>query len=189
MREHVVRVIEFDTERLRLRQWCQEDRSFYAQLNRDPQVMAYFPAPLSRAESDAMADRCEAFIAERGWGLWAVELKESGQFIGSVGLNIPTATLPFTPCVEIGWRLAFSFWGKGLAHEAATRVLQAGFEQLALPEIVSFTALINLRSQAVMERLGMERQKPDFDHPSVAVGHPLRKHCWYRLTREQWITR
>lgn len=176
------RLIEFETERLRLRQWRAADREPFAALNADPRVMAFFPAPLDRAASDAMAERCQALIAERGWGFWAAELKSRGKFIGFVGLHIPSPELPFSPCVEIGWRLAHPYWGKGLASEGARGALHVAFEQLGLSEIVSFTALGNLKSRAVMERLGME-PAGTFEHPHVAAGSALRLHCLYRLRR------
>jgi RimJ/RimL family protein N-acetyltransferase len=183
---NVAAIIEFETERLRLRQWRDSDREPFAALNADARVMEFFPALLSRAESDAMADRCASLIAERGWGVWAVETKAAAQFIGMVGLHIPTAALPFSPCVEILWRLAAQHWGKGYATEAARGALLAGFDQIGLAEIVSFTTLTNLKSQAVMERLGMKREAAAFEHPSVAAGSPLRAHCLYRLSRNQW---
>lgn len=127
-----------------------------------------------------MVDRCESMIARNGWGFWAAELRGSGEFIGFVGLNDPTAPLPFAPCTEVGWRLAFEFWGRGLATEAAREALRFGFEQLGLEEIVSFTAVSNQRSRAVMERLGMS-QSGTFEHPSVPAGSPLRLHWLYRL--------
>ncbi len=102
-------IVEFETECLRLRQWLPGDREPFAVLNADPNVMVFFPALLDRASSDAMADRCQALILERGWGFWAAELKETQQFIGFVGLHVPIAELPFSPCVEIGWRLAYPF--------------------------------------------------------------------------------
>lgn len=178
--------LEIDTPRLRLRQWRAADRAPFAALNADPRVMEHFPSTLDRAASDAIAGRCEAHIAERGWGFWAAERQDSGDFIGFVGLNVPTAALPFAPCVEIGWRLAHSAWGQGLASEAARAALSAGFGTLGLSEIVSFTALSNRRSQAVMERLGMRRTAEDFDHPVLPEGHPLRRHCLYRLDAEAW---
>ncbi|MCJ0763972.1 GNAT family N-acetyltransferase [Variovorax terrae] len=179
-------LIELETGRLYLRQWKASDREPFAALNADPKVMAFFPAPLERAASDAMAERCQALIAERGWGFWAVETKEARQFIGFVGLHTPMAELPFAPCVEIGWRLGFSSWGQGFATEAAGAALRAGFEVLRLPEIVSFTAVRNLRSRAVMARLGMLEAAGTFEHPAVPVGNPLREHVLYRLSREQW---
>lgn len=179
-------LIEFDTQRLRLRQWIEADREPFARLSTDPRVMEFLPNLLERAASDAMVDRLQASIADRGWGLWAVESKADRQFIGFVGLHIPKVDFPFSPCVEIGWRLAFEYWGKGYATEAAGEVLKVGFDRLGLPEIVSFTATINRRSRAVMERLGMEPEAETFEHPSLPVGHPLREHYLYRLSREKW---
>jgi RimJ/RimL family protein N-acetyltransferase len=175
-------LIEFETERLRLRQWRASDREPFAALNADPRVMEFFPSLLTRAESDAMADRCESIIQERGWGLWAAESKDIGEFIGFIGLHTPSDLLPFSPCVEIGWRLAFEHWGKGLASEAANGALRVAFESLGLEEIVSFTAVGNCRSRAVMERLGM-RESGTFDHPQVPKDSSLRLHSLYRLSR------
>lgn len=179
------KLIEFETQRLRLRQWKPSDREPFAALNSDPRVMAFFPSPLTRSDSDAMADRCHTLIEERGWGLWATESKATQAFIGFVGLHVPAVELPFSPCVEVGWRLAFQYWQKGYATEAARDVLRVGFELLNLPEIVSFCALHNVRSRAVMQRLGM-RESGTFEHPSVPADSPLRQHIWYRLTRKHW---
>jgi RimJ/RimL family protein N-acetyltransferase len=180
-------MVELDTERLRLRQWRDSDFEPFARMNADARVMQFYPATLGRAASDAMAERIRARIAERGWGLWAAELRASGEFIGYVGLEVPLADLPFSPCVEIGWRLGQAYWGKGLATEAARAAMRVGFEQLRLDEIVSFTALVNRRSRAVMERLGMlEDPAGAFDHPNVPEGSPLRAHCLYRLSRSRW---
>jgi RimJ/RimL family protein N-acetyltransferase len=180
-------LIEFETERLRLRQWLPTDREPFSALNADSRVMEFFPAPLDRATSDTMADRCESLITERGWGFWAAETKDSHEFIGFVGLHIPTPELPFSPCVEIGWRLAFQYWSKGFATEAAHGALRVGFDSLELLEIVSFTSVFNLRSRAVMKRLGMQEIGEIFEHPNVPVGSPLRQHCLYRLSRVQWL--
>ena len=180
-------LIEFETKRLRLRQWIESDRESFSRLSADPRVMEFLPSISDRAASDVMVDRIQAKIVELGWGFWAVESKQDKQFIGFVGLNIPTAELPFSPCVEIGWRLAFEYWGKGYATEAAQAVLKVGFDLLELAEIVSFTAINNHRSSAVMERLGMNnREHETFEHPSLPVGHQHRKHCLYRLSREKW---
>ena len=163
------------TERLLLRQWRDEDLEPFAALNADPVVMEHFPATMAREASDAFADHNRERIAERGWGLWAVEA--DGAFIGFVGLNEPD----FMPGVEIGWRLARGAWGKGYATEAARAAAAYAFEELRLPEIVSFTATTNLRSQRVMERIGMTRDPSgDFDHPRVADPW-LRRHVLYRL--------
>lgn len=182
----VAPAIELETPRLRLRQWRESDREPFAAMNADPSVMAYFAAVQSRAASDASIDAWRSQFASRGWSNWAVELQTSGQFIGFVGLSVPRRTLPFTPCVEIGWRLAREHWGKGYATEAARAALQLGFERLALPEIVSFTAVVNRRSRAVMERIGMCDARQDFEHPAFPDGHPLRLHCLYRITLAEW---
>jgi len=180
--------IEFETRRLLLRQWRPADREPFAALNADPIVMAYFPARLARGESDALADRCERLIAERGWGAWATEIKATGEFIGFVGLHIPQDNLPMSPCVEILWRLAQAHWHQGFATEAARGALHIGFEVLGLPEIVSFTVPSNIRSRAVMERLGMRMDAATFEHPGVPDGHVLRTHCNYRLSRDRWLS-
>ena len=171
-----------ETERLRLREWQHGDREPFARLNADPDVMEFFPKRLTREESDAMVDRIEAHFRSKGFGLYAVELREGGRFIGYVGLHTPTFEARFTPCVEIGWRLAGDVWGEGLATEAALAVARHAFENIGLDEIVSFTAPANHRSIRVMQKIGMSRDPADdFEHPSLAVGHPLRPHVLYRL--------
>jgi len=175
--------IELETPRLRLRTWRDGDREPFAAMNADPAVMAFFPAVQSRSMSDASIDGWQAQLDTRGWSNWAVELVDGGEFIGFVGLSVPRRILPCSPCVEIGWRLAQPFWGQGLASEAASAALEAGFERIGLTEIVSFTALANLRSRAVMERIGMRNAHQDFEHPAVAEGHALRLHCLYRIDR------
>jgi len=178
--------IEFDTQRLRLRQWHNADREPFAAMNADPAVMEFFEYLQSRAASDASIDAWQAQFAAKGWSNWALELRETGAFIGFTGLSVPRRTFPFSPCVEIGWRLARNAWGKGLATEAARAALRVAFEQLALPEVVSFTAVGNVRSRAVMERIGLRDANQDFEHPAITEGHPLRRHCLYRITRAQW---
>lgn len=175
-------LIEPTTTRLHLRQWRDADREPFARLNADPEVMEHFPAPLDRASSDAMVDRCASAIAEQGWGLWAVEVRGSGAFIGFVGLAAPRFDAAFTPCVEIGWRLARAAWGQGYAVEAARAALDTAFGPVGLAEVVSLTAIGNLRSRTVMERIGMSRDPADdFDHPSLPPGHRLRRHVLYRV--------
>jgi RimJ/RimL family protein N-acetyltransferase len=180
-------LIALSTPRLRLRQWHPEDKKPFADLNADPHVMEFFPSCLKRADSDALAERIQSLISERGWGFWAVEVLGGERFIGFVGLHIPSPDLPFSPCVEIGWRLAFEHWGQGYATEAARAALQFGFEKINLPEIVSFTAIHNKRSRAVMSRLGMCPALDTFEHPSLPAGHALREHCLYRLARQTWL--
>lgn len=182
-------LIQPQTERLLLRQWRDTDRAPFAAMCADPRVMEYFPTTLDRAASDATVDRQIAHIAEHGWGFWAAECLEDGAFIGFVGLKHAPAQLPFAPCVEIGWRLARSHWGYGYATEAARATLQVAFEQLALPEVVSFTPLQNRRSQSVMQRLQMRRDAEPFDYPGLAADSPLRAHCLYRLNATEWRAR
>jgi len=151
-------------------------------MNADPEVMEFFPAALTRSESDEFADGIENRMAEMGWGLWAVEVSRAAPFIGFVGLNPVTFEAEFTPAVEIGWRLARPYWGNGYAPEAAGAVLDFGFGTLGLDRIVSFTALPNERSQSVMRKIGMRRGS-EFDHPRMEAGHPLRRHVLYVLDR------
>jgi RimJ/RimL family protein N-acetyltransferase len=172
--------MDIATERLLLRGWRPPDREPFAHLNADPQVMEHFPATMTRAESDAFADRIEANFAANNFGLWAVEVIATGQFIGFTGLNRVPFEAHFTPAVEVGWRLARSAGGNGYATEAARAALQRGWE-LGLDEIVSFTATANLRSQALMRRLGMTHDPADdFDHPRV-TDERLRRHVLFRL--------
>jgi RimJ/RimL family protein N-acetyltransferase len=165
-----------------LRRWRDEDREAFAAMNSDARVMEFFPSRLSRVESDAMVDRIQEHFSERDFGLWAIEVRDVAPFIGFAGLAIPRFSARFTPCVEVGWRLAFEHWGRGYATEAARLALGYGFGTLALPEVVSFTSATNHRSRAVMERLGMRRDPAeDFDHPKLPESHPLRRHVLYRL--------
>lgn len=153
-------------------------------MNADPVVMEHYPSTLTRAESDGFVDRIEAHFEDHGWGLWAVEAPGVAPFVGYVGLWPAPATAPFAPAVEVGWRLAAAFWGRGYAPEAARAAVADGFERLGLVEIVSFTAVVNVRSQRVMEKLGMQRDPAgDFDHPALPVDSPLCRHVLYRLSR------
>ena len=175
---------ELRTDRLHLRRWCATDRRPFAALNADSRVMEHFPAPLSRQESDALATRIENHFEQHGFGLWVVEILDITPFAGFIGLSILRFETHFTPCVEVGWRLAAEYWGNGFVTEGARAVLAFGFEQLRVAEIVSFTVPGNLRSRRVMERMGMTyNPSDDFDHPSLPEGHPLRRHVLYRLTR------
>lgn len=170
------------TERLILRRWRREDREPFARMNADPLVMEHYPSVLSRSESDAIADRIEQHFADHGFGLWALEIPEAAPFAGYVGLSVPRFQAAFTPCVEIGWRLAAQHWGHGYATEAARAVLRYGFDQLGMEEIVSFTVPGNARSRRVMDRIGMVRDPAgDFQHPLLPEGHPLRAHVLYRV--------
>lgn len=177
---------ELRTNRLLLRRWRTADRAPFAELNADPSVMEYFPAALSPEESDLLVARIEAHFDRHGFGLWAVEIQNIAAFAGFTGLSVPSFEAHFTPCVEIGWRLAAQNWRCGYATEAARAVLAFGFETLRLAEIVSFTVPGNIRSRRVMERIGMiHNPADDFDHPGLPDGHPLRRHVLYRITRPE----
>lgn len=176
------------TERLILRRWHDADRGPFARLNGDPDVMRHFVQPLTAAESDALIDRIEAGFEDHGYGLWAVERRADGAFLGFAGLAWHTFEARFTPCVEVGWRFDRSAWGQGYATEAGRASLRFGFEDAGLAEILSWTSPLNRPSVAVMERLGMTRDPAlDFDHPRVPEGHRLRRHVVYRLTRERFV--
>jgi ribosomal-protein-alanine N-acetyltransferase len=177
------------TERLRLRRWCRSDREPFAALNADPMVMEYLPGRLSRAASDRLVARIEAGFDRHGYGLWALELRSTGEFLGFTGLEVPSFEAHFTPTVEVGWRLARSAWGHGYATEAGRASLAFGFEEVGLEEIVSTTSAPNTRSQAVMKRIGMTRDPADdFDHPELEEGHHLRRHVLYRASGGNWAS-
>jgi RimJ/RimL family protein N-acetyltransferase len=178
--------LQWRSQRLLLRPFRDSDFAPFAKLNADPEVMRHFPSTLTRAESDALAARVRDAHATQGFGLWALELPGEIPFLGFTGLTVPRFESHFTPCVEIGWRLARAHWGKGYAHEAARAALRLGFVHMQLPQIVSFTSVNNLRSRQLMERLGMRRDPgEDFDHPWLPAGHPLRRHVLYRLDAPQ----
>ncbi len=179
--------LELKTERLLLRRWRPADLSPFAAINADPRVMEYFPAPLSSVESAALLERIELCFEDRGYGLWAAEVPGEAALIGFVGLAPVELEIAFAPAVELGWRLAPQFWGRGLASEAARATMRCAFEELELPSLVSYTAASNLRSRRVMERLQMRRDPgEDFEHPLLPEGHPLRAHVLYRIDAARW---
>jgi RimJ/RimL family protein N-acetyltransferase len=174
--------LELETSRLRLRRWLDEDREPFATLNADPQVMAHFPSSLTREQSDELVEKIESGFEANGFGLWALELRGTGAFVGFTGLSVPEFDAHFTPAVEVGWRLERPAWGNGYATEASRAALAFGFERIGLAEVVSFTTVENRRSRAVMERLGMTHElADDFDHPALPEGHRLSRHVLYRL--------
>ena len=176
-----------ETERLLLRRWRERDRDAFAALNADPEVMEHFPSVLSAEESGQLLRRIDRHFEEFGFGLWAVEIKWAKRFIGFCGLAVPTFQTHFTPAVEIGWRFAKDQWGSGYATEAAKVVLDFGFEKADLEQILSWTIPANLRSQGVMQRLGMQRAPElDFDHPRFLQDDRLRRHIVFRITRREW---
>ena len=179
-----------ETERLIIRNWRETDRDLAYEINSDEAVMEFFPFRRNRAEADAFFDRVQSMIAETGLGLYVLELKESGEAIGYCGLMRTNHLEPFVPVgtIEIGWRLVARQWGKGLVTEAARALLAYGFGKLGLSQIVSFAVHNNVRSTAVMERIGMHRvEGGDFDHPNVPDTHPhLKRHVLYRLSVAEW---
>jgi len=178
------------TDRLVLRRWQDSDREQFAAMNADPVVMEHFPSLMTPAQSDAAVDRIEELFERDGFGLWALEERASGEFLGFTGLSRVGFDAPFVPAVEVGWRLRASAWGHGYATEAATEALRYGFETAGLLEIVSFTTPANTRSVAVMARLGMTRDPDgDFEHPRIPAGHPISLHVLYRLQRRAWRER
>jgi RimJ/RimL family protein N-acetyltransferase len=178
--------VQLRSPRLLLRAWRPEDLEPFATLNADPQVAEFLPSTLTRAQSDALAARIAAHFEAHGFGLWVVEVPGEVAFAGFVGLQIPSFEAAFTPCVEVGWRLARACWGRGYATEAARAALGHGFGALGLEEVVSFTVASNRRSRRVMERLGMRRDPAeDLDHPALAPDSPLRRHVLYRLRADE----
>ena len=179
-----------ETERLYLRQWQASDFEIFAAMNADPEVMKYFPKLLSAKVSDIIASKCQQLIEDNGWGFWALSLKEGSNkndaFIGFVGLNQTHADMSFAPCVEIAWRLRKEFWGQGYATEAARASLDFAFSELALEEVVAFTAVINKRSQLLMKRIRMTDTQNNFYHPALESNHLLAEHVLYKITRQQW---
>ncbi len=175
------------TDRLLMRQWRESDREPFAAMNADPAVMEHFPAPMTRDQTDEFIDRISPAIDERGWGLWALEVRDTGEFIGFTGLSVPSFEAHFTPAVEIGWRLSKGAWGNGYATEAARAALAYGFGPARVEEIVSFTATTNRPSQRVMQRIGMtHNEADDFDHTRLPDGHRLQRHVLYRISRARW---
>lgn len=162
-----------------MRRWRDSDRAPFAAMNADPEVMRYFPAPLDRAESDRSIDRFEQRFDEQGFGLWALEVIATGEFIGFTGLNPMPEGVPGFGDQEVGWRLARHAWHQGFATEAALAALDVGLRNVGFPVIWSLTAVLNTPSQAVMQRLGMVRHAT-VDHPNVEAGHALRSHVVYR---------
>jgi RimJ/RimL family protein N-acetyltransferase len=180
-------ITELESARLLMRQWRDADLDAFADMCADERVMKYFPDTLSRLESASMIGRIRGHFVEFGFGLWALERKDTGAFIGFTGLSTVAFDAPFVPAVEIGWRLAHDHWGLGFASEAAWTALGCGFGKLELEEVVAFTAELNVPSEKIMQAIGMRRDaQDDFNHPALAEGHPLQRQRLYRITREQW---
>lgn len=176
-----------ETDRLILRNWKEEDLNPFQEMNRDPEVMAYFVQPLNRQESDDFAAKIRILLENQGYGLWALEEKQRGEFIGFTGLYPAHFEADFTPCTEIGWRLRKDFWRKGLATEAALAVLTQAFSRWNFPEIFSFTSVGNLPSRGVMEKIGLKK-RGEFLHPLIDEDHPLRPHVLYGINADEWTS-
>jgi RimJ/RimL family protein N-acetyltransferase len=175
------------TRRLILRQWKESDLLPFARMNADQRVMEFMLGKMTKEETRQSIEGIKKHFDAHGFGRWAVEIADSGKFIGFVGISIPPYTLPFSPCVEVAWRICPEEWGRGYAPEAAKEALRDGFERVGLEEIVSFTTLTNLKSRRVMEKLGMQHcPDQNFDHPMVPEGHSLRRHVLYRMGKADW---
>ncbi|OED35012.1 hypothetical protein AB833_31650 [Chromatiales bacterium (ex Bugula neritina AB1)] len=177
--------IKYQTERLILRPWREDDKPHFAAMNADARVMEFFPELKTREQSDQMIDECNRRLARDGFTFWAVDRKDNNEFTGFVGLNTFEANLPFCPCVEIGWRLAYAHWGHGFATEAARKCLSLAFTDFSLNKIVSFTTVANTRSRHVMEKIGMVDTGNNFLHPSIDEASGMREHCLYQAV--SWI--
>lgn len=177
------------TERLILRQWRSTDKPLFSRMNADPRVMEFFPSTLSKIQSDHSVDRFRRHIDDFGWGFWATERVDTAELIGFIGINYSADGLPFAPCVDIGWRLAYRHWGMGFATEGARAARDYAFEHAGLQEIVSMTPTLNVRSEHLMNKLGLIKQPENFFHPKVAQGDPLREHVLYRMYKDQWQAR
>lgn len=179
--------VELRTPRLLLRQWKDSDLDAWAAMNADPEVRRFFPSVHTRTEALGEAERIRASIAQRGWGMWAVEVPGVHAFAGFVGLNVPGYAAPWMPAVEIGWRLAAAAWHKGYATEGAAAALHFAFTHLELPQVVAMSVPTNGPSHHVMERIGMVRDpSADFDHPRVPADWALKRHILHRITAKQW---
>ncbi len=182
------KIQSLSTERLLLRRWTAADVAPFAALNADPVVMERFPSTLTLDQTKSFVAAAEAHFESEGFGLWAAELIATGDMIGFIGLSIPRFEAHFTPCVEIGWRLAHKYWGQGYAPEGAYEVLNDAFTRLNLKQVVSFTSTLNSNSIRVMEKIGMKRDpSEDFDHPRLEEGHHLRRHVLYRINSSDFL--
>ena len=173
-------IIFIETERLFLRQWQPSDHESYIAMNLDKEVMEFFPTTLIEEESISHITRTRNHIEEKGYGLFALERKDTNAFIGFTGFSHPKFEADFTPCTEIGWRIAKEYWNLGFATEAAKACLVFGFKKLSLEEIYSFTSVHNKKSEQVMKKIGMKKTG-EFNHPLLAQGHYLQKHVLYKI--------
>jgi len=183
----MAKVVDIKTKRLLMRQWRDEDLFDFWLLNSDPEVMQYLPVIPSEEDSNVLANKIINLLEENGWGFWAVETISDNSFIGFVGLNKPKYELPVNPCIEVGWRLARNYWGKGYATEAGKASLEFAFNNLNVNEIYSFTSVANKRSEAVMGRLNMVNTNSNFNHPTIPDNSPYKEHVLYKIDKESWL--
>lgn len=174
--------IFIETDRLYLRQWAEKDKQEYARLNANPEVMEFFPSVLTAVQSHEQLERLSNDIRRRGYGFFALERKSDGAFLGFTGISHPGFEAPFTPCIEIGWRIDKPYWGNGYATEAAIASLAYAFEWIGVKEVVSSTSIHNQRSEKVMKKIGMKKEN-EFNHPLLPDGHSLQKHVLYKIAR------
>lgn len=178
-------MIYIKTKRLMLRDPEESDLQAFRLMNRDARVMEFYPNTLSDSETDSFYERIKKEFSECGYGLYAAEIKDVGEFIGYIGFHRATFEAPFTPCVEIGWRLKYDAWGRGYATEGAKACLEYGFNTLKLERVYSFTSKLNLRSENVMKKIGMSRIA-EFSHPDIDENSTLCEHVLYCMAREDW---
>lgn len=176
-----------ETERLGLRQWCESDKTPFAQMNSDQEVMRYFPSTRTPEQSNLLVERLSQAIDHLGYGFWAVERKDNKEFVGFIGINYSASGLPFAPCVDIGWRLAKPHWGQGFATEGALASLDYAFTAANLEKVLSITPTTNAPSENVMRKIGMHKCSENFAHPEVPKEHALSEHVLYEITRRQWL--
>lgn len=175
----------FESSRLGFRMWEESDKDLLYNMNANKEVMRYFPKTLDYKETDSFLDRIQGHFKQNGYGLWAVEIKDTKEFIGFIGFLITTFEAEFTPCVEIGWRLDNKYWNKGYATEGAKACLEYGFNELNLDAVYSFTAKINKPSENVMKRIGLKKVG-EFKHPKVEENSPLKSHVLYKIEKTKY---
>ncbi|MDD3052017.1 MAG: GNAT family N-acetyltransferase [Candidatus Cloacimonetes bacterium] len=177
---------EFETDRLGFRQWQDRDKLPFAKMNSNAEVMKYFPNTLTNKQSDEFVERIVNHFKNFGYGLWAVDKKNTKEFIGYIGFLTATFVSDFTPCIEIGWRLDNRFWNNGFATEGAKKCLLYGFNILKFKDIYSFTSILNKQSIKVMEKIGL-RRICTFNHPKIENNHPLQLHVLYNINEQSFI--
>jgi ribosomal-protein-alanine N-acetyltransferase len=177
-------MIKLETEHLILRQWKEEDLITYAKITSSKEVMRYFPKTLTTEQSNTAARKFMKLVEERSWGFLAVEEKSSGKFIGYAGLHAPQSKFPFSPCVEIAWRMADKYWENGYVLEAGEKIIAYAFEIIGLEELVYFSSLQNVKGEKVVKVLGMKKEDKNFNHPFVKVEHKLSEHYLYTIKKQ-----